>query len=147
MKVEALFLLGLAVFFGIVGAVYWFWGYEDGGTMMLVGTALLGLLPGTFYMFWHRRFLGYRFFIKRFGMLDTAPGPRPEDRNDATMADGAGVISSFPGSSIWPFVLGMGAFFTVLALVFGTWLIFIGVGLILTALVGVTAESRRGGTV
>ena len=36
---------------------------------------------------------------------------------------------------------------TVLALVFGVWLIFIGVPLILTALTGVTAESRRGGTI
>ena len=63
------------------------------------------------------------------------------------MADGAGPVDSFPGSSIWPFVLGMGAFMTVLALVFGTWLFFIGVPLIITALTGVTAESRRGGTV
>ena len=41
----------------------------------------------------------------------------------------------------------MGAFLTVLALVFGIWLVFLGVPLILTALVGVTAESRRGGHV
>jgi hypothetical protein len=43
--------------------------------------------------------------------------------------------------------MGMGAFMTVLALVFGVWLMFIGVPLILTALTGVTAESRRGGNV
>jgi hypothetical protein len=63
------------------------------------------------------------------------------------MADGAGNVGSFPSSSIWPFVMGMGAFMTVLALVFGTWLLFLGVPLILTALTGVTAESRRGGNV
>ena len=57
------------------------------------------------------------------------------------------MIDSFPGSSIWPFVLGMGAFMMVLSLVFGVWLIFIGVPLILTALTGVTAESRRGGNI
>ena len=74
-------------------------------------------------------------------------GDRPSDREDAELADGAGVVDSFPGSSIWPFVLGMGAFMTVLALVFGTWLLFLGVPLIITALTGVTAESRRGGTV
>ncbi len=56
-------------------------------------------------------------------------------------------VDSFPGSSIWPFVMGMGAFLTVLALVFGVWLFFIGGPLIVTALTGVTAESRRGGTV
>jgi hypothetical protein len=130
MKIEAMFLLFLGCFFGVVGLVYWFWAYEDGGATMLAGTALLGFLPGSYYYFWHRRM-----------------GKRVEDRDDATIADGAGTISSFPGSSIWPFVLGMGAFLTVLSLVFGIWLMFLGVPLILTAAVGVTAESRRGGHV
>jgi hypothetical protein len=130
MKIEALFLLFLGVFFGVVGLVYWFWSYEDAGGMMLLGTSLLGFVPGSYYMFWHRRM-----------------GKRLEDRDDASIAEGAGVINSFPGSSIWPFVLGMGAFLSVLALVFGMWLIFLGVPLILGAAAGVTAESRRGGHV
>ena len=130
MKIEALFLIGVGIFFGIVGAVYWFTSYEDGGTMMLVGTCLLGLVPGSYYLFWPRKM-----------------GNRLEDRDDATIEEGAGVISSFPGSSIWPFVLGMGAFMTVLAFAFGIWFIFPAVGLIITALIGVTAESRRGGNV
>jgi hypothetical protein len=41
----------------------------------------------------------------------------------------------------------MGAFLSVLALVFGMWLMLVSVPLILSALVGVTAESRRGGHV
>jgi len=130
MKIEAMFLLFLGAFFGVVGIVYWFTAYEDGGTMMLAGTAALGFLPGSYYFFWHRR-MGYR----------------PEDRDDASMEDGAGIIESFPGSSIWPFIMGMGAFLSVLALVFGAWLLFMSVPLILTALTGVTAESRRGGHV
>ena len=130
MKIEAMFLLFLGLFFGLVGLVYWFWSYEDGGSVMLAGTAALGFLPGSYYYFWHRRI-----------------GKRVEDRDDASIPDGAGVIDSFPGSSIWPFVMGMGAFLTVLSLVFGVWLIFLGIPLILTALVGVTAESRRGGHV
>ncbi len=144
MKIESIFLLFLGAFFGIVGLVYWFWGYDDGGGVMLLGATLLGFLPGLYYFFWHRRFHGHKYFY--WGKVH-APGDRPSDREDAEMADGAGTIDSFPGSSIWPFVLGMGAFMTVLALVFGTWLVFIGVPLILTALTGVTAESRRGGTV
>jgi len=130
MRIEALFLVGLGIFFGIVGIIYWFTSYEQSGTMMLVGTCFLGILPGSYYYYWHRRM-----------------GQRVEDRNDATIAEGAGTISSFPGTSIWPFILGGGAFFLVLALVFGIWLLFIGVALILTALIGVTAESRRGGNV
>ncbi|HEY7947511.1 MAG TPA: cytochrome c oxidase subunit 4 [Acidimicrobiales bacterium] len=130
MRIEALFLIGIAVFFGIVGAVYWFWAYEQGGTMMLVGTTLLGLLPGAYYFWWSRRMT-----------------PRPEDRTDATVAEGSGVIGSFPNSSIWPFVLGMGLFLVVLAAVFGLWLLAPGFALVLSALVGVTVESRRGGAV
>jgi hypothetical protein len=130
MRVEAIILLFLGVFFGIVGIVYWFWSYEQAGTAMLVGTSLLGFLPGGYYFFWHRRM-----------------GQRVEDRDDATIEEGAGDINSFPSTSIWPFVLGMGAFLTLLSLVFGIWLIFPGISLILTALVGVTAESRRGGHV
>src|SRR6202035_1562963 len=54
MRIEALFLIFLGVFFGIVGLVYWFWSYEDGGGMMLLGTSLLGFVPGSYYFFWHR---------------------------------------------------------------------------------------------
>jgi Cytochrome c oxidase subunit IV len=128
-RVEALFLLFLGAFFGLVGLVYWFWSYEDGGGVMLLGATLLGFLPGSYYFFWHRRM-----------------GNRLEDR-DAEIAEGAGEIDSFPSSSIWPFVMGMGAFTTVLGLVFGIWFLFLGIPLILTALTGVTAESRRGGRV
>jgi hypothetical protein len=130
MRIEAIILLGVGLFFGVVGTVYWFTSYEDGGTMMLVGTCLLGLLPGSYYFYWHRRM-----------------GFRPEDRDDASMEDGAGVVGSFPGSSIWPFVLGLGAFFAVLALAFGVWLLLVGATLIVSALIGVTSESRRGGNV
>jgi len=129
-RVEAIILLFLGVFFGIVGVVYWFTSYEDAGTMMLVGTSALGFLPGGYYLFWHRRI-----------------GRRVEDREDASIEEGAGDIDSFPGSSIWPFVMGMGAFLTLLSLVFGIWLILPGIALIVSALVGVTAESRRGGHV
>jgi len=41
----------------------------------------------------------------------------------------------------------MGAFMIVLSFAFGIWFIFPAIGLVLTALVGVTAESRRGGNV
>jgi hypothetical protein len=129
-RIEALFLLGVAVFFGIVGVGYWFWAYEDGGTVMLAGTTLLGLVPGSYYFWWSRRMR-----------------PRPEDRPDASIEDGSGVIGSFPGSSVWPFVLGMGLFLMVLSIAFGLWLFAPGVALVISALIGVTVESRRGGTV
>ena len=97
---------------------------------MLVGTTILGFLPGSYYLWWSRRMK-----------------PRPEDRTDAEMPEGAGVIGSFPASSIWPFVLGMGLFLMVLSMVFGLWLIAPGASLVLSAVIGVTVESRRGGTI
>jgi hypothetical protein len=69
---------------------------------------------------------------------------RPED-GDTTVVEGQGYIGSFPGSSIWPFVLGMGCWLMVLALTFGSWLAVIGVPVISFALAGATAEGRRGG--
>ena len=130
MRIEALFLLGVAVFFSLTAVVYWFWGYEQGGTMMLIGTVLLGFLPGVYYYWWSRRMK-----------------PRPEDRTEASIEEGAGVIGSFPDSSVWPFVLGMGLFLVVLSAVFGLWLLAPGMALVISAAVGATVESRRGGTV
>jgi len=131
LKQESLILLGLGVFFGLMGIVYWMWGHEDGGGVMLLGSFLLGMLPGFYYLWWYRR----------------TGGNRPEDREDATIQEGAGVVDSFPSTSIWPFVLGLGCFSMVLALVFGAWFAVPAIGLLVAAFVGVTAESRRGGDV
>ena len=120
----AVFLLFLGLFLGIIGLVYWFWSHEDGGGMMLLGVTLLGFLPGLYYFFWHRRFHGHKYFF--WGKSPPRVTVRPTARTPR-WPTGPGSIDAFPGSSIWPFVMGMGAFMTVLALVFGVWLIFIGV--------------------
>ena len=130
MKVSGAFLSIIGVFFGVVGLVYWFTAYEDAGFLMLIGSALLGLLPGTYYLWWSRRMR-----------------PLEGDIADASMSDGAGVIDAFPGSSIWPFLLGMGALFATMTFIFGLWLAPIAAALGLSAVVGGVIESRRGGTV
>ena len=141
MKTEAKLLIGVGAFFSLTDIVYWFWGYhylagnnsvgpEQSGTVMLIGTVLLGLVPGSYYFWWSRHMR-----------------PRPEDRSDATIEEGSGVIGAFPSSSIWPFVLGMGAFLIGLAAVFGIWLLVPAFSLVFSAAIGYTAESRRGGQV
>jgi Cytochrome c oxidase subunit IV len=141
MKTEAKLLIGVGAFFSLTDIVYWFWGYhylagnnsvgpEQSGTVMLIGTVLLGLVPGSYYFWWSRHMR-----------------PRPEDRSDATIEEGSGVIGAFPSSSIWPFVLGMGAFLIALASVFGIWLLVPAFSLVFSAAIGYTAESRRGGQV
>jgi len=130
MRVNGVFLSGIGIFFGIIGLIYWFFSYEDGGFMMLIGSALLGLLPGSYYLWWSYKMK-----------------PQPDDDPTAEVAAGAGTIESFPGSSIWPFVLGMGALFAVLTFIFGLWMAPIAATLLLSAAIGGTMESRRGGTV
>ena len=128
MKVEAKILLSLGLFFGIMCAVYWRWSIENAGGVMMFAGMLLCFLPGSYYFWWSRR-------MKE----------RPEDNPNATQEEGAGFVGTFPGSSIWPFVLGMGAFFTVLSLVFGIWLLLPGLFLAGWALLGGSGEGRRGG--
>jgi len=130
MKNEAYVFLFVGIFFGLAGLVYWLWSHEDAGSVMLLGTFLLGCVPGSYYLWWSRRMR-----------------KRPEDNPDATLEDGAGVVGAFPGSSIWPFVLGLGATFVAAALVFGAWTLGVGLFLAVSALVGVVYESRRGGLV
>jgi Cytochrome c oxidase subunit IV len=135
MKHEAYFLLFLAAFGALVALVFWAVGLSPvyltitgGGTIMLVAVSLLGLLPGGYYLWWSKRMT-----------------PRAEDDENAEPSDGAGVIAAFPSTSIWPFVLGIGSAFVALALVFGFWTAIFGFFLVITAVVGVIIESRRGG--
>jgi cytochrome c oxidase subunit IV len=127
-RTEARVLLSLGLFFGVMDAVYWVWSKEDAGGVMIIAGTLLCFLPGFYYLWWSRRMR-----------------PRPEDDPHAEPSAGAGIVGTFPGTSIWPFTLGMAAFVVVLALVFGVWLLIPGCGLAFWALVGATSEGRRGG--
>lgn len=137
MRVEAKLLLFIAAFFGAVALVFWAVGLGStyrtitgAGTIMLVGSSLLGLLPGSYYLWWSRRM-----------------APRAEDDPEGTLEQGAGVIGAFPASSIWPFVLGLSALMVSLSLVFGFWTAVFGLSLAVSAVIGVILESRRGGLV
>jgi Cytochrome c oxidase subunit IV len=134
-KHEAYFLLFLSAFCAVVAFIFWAVGLAPayltitgGGTIMLVGVALLGLLPGSYYLWWSRRMT-----------------PRAEDNEHAEPSAGAGIVAAFPSSSIWPFVLGLGAAFVALALVFGFWTAIFGFFLVIMAVIGIIIESRRGG--
>ncbi|MCL4449017.1 MAG: cytochrome c oxidase subunit 4 [Actinobacteria bacterium] len=130
MRIEALFLLSIALFVAVITVVYWFESYENSGTVMLLAASLLGLVPGTYYYWWSRRMLG-----------------RPEDLDQPEPAKKEVVIGAFPNGSIWPFVFAMGCASIALGLVFGLWLLALGVIVVISATAGFTAESRRGGSV
>jgi small neutral amino acid transporter SnatA (MarC family) len=130
MKNERTIYLLVGVFFFAVMVIYFLWSGEASGSIMLFAAAGLGIMPGLYLSWWSRRM-----------------ELRPEDRSDATLSEGSGPVGAFPGNTIWPFVFGMGAALTALSLVFGLWLAVVGLAFILSTVLNVTLESRRGGTV
>jgi len=120
MKAEALIFAICTVFFVLVAPAYWLIARDPTGTSALVMTALLTLLV-TFYLGFHA----------------SKMEPRPEDREDAEIADGAGELGFFPPYSWWPLwaglTLGVVVFATAMA---AWWLLIMGMGLGALALCG-----------
>ena len=127
MKVEGLLFAGLAVFFAMVTAVYWLLSRDPTGTTALALTTGLSFIIGYYLSFTARRMEA-----------------RPEDRPDGEIAEGAGEVGFFAPYSWWP-IATAGAFSTVgMGLIFGPFLLFTGIGLILIAVVGFTFEFYLG---
>jgi hypothetical protein len=107
--------------------VYWLLSSDPTGTTALTLTVcLMGLM--TFYL-WH---------------TSRHMDPRPEDRTDAEIADGAGELGFFSPHSWWPFYCGLALLICVLGVVFGWWLFIIGVGVGAITLSGFIFEYYRG---
>jgi hypothetical protein len=125
-RVESRVLVAYGLAVALLAAIYWFTSYEDAGTTMLAAGGLFGLLAGGYLFVQSRRI-----------------APRPEDRVDAAIAEGAGPVSEFPATSIWPFALAFGATVLATGFVFGVWVILLGGSLFALAAAGYVAESRR----
>lgn len=120
MKSEAWIFVICSVFFVLVAPAYWFIAGDPTGTSALVMTALLCLLV-TFYLGFHA----------------TRMEPRPEDRQDAEVADGAGELGFFPPYSWWPLWCAATLAIAVFAVAMSAWwLLIIGFGLGAVALCG-----------
>ena len=124
MKVEA-WIFGLSTaFFVIVAPAYWLITSDWTGTSALVMTTLLVAMI-TLYLGFHA------------AKMD----PRPEDRKDAEIADGAGELGFFPPSSYWPFGLALSVGLMGLGLAFFyTWLILIAAAALLVTIGGLLFE-------
>jgi hypothetical protein len=113
MRAEAWIFGICTTFFVIVAPAYWFITYDPTGTSALVMTVLLSALV-TFYLGFHA----------------SKMEPRPEDRKDAEIADGAGELGFFPPYSWWPLWCGLTLGVMVFGVAMGAWWLFvIGVGL------------------
>jgi hypothetical protein len=127
--------LGVAAFVWLAAIAYGIWSKAYQGHVEVAGLAALllsgGLLaiPGSFFMFVSRR-------------ID----PRPEDRRDAEIAEGAGEIGFFSPGSYWPIAIAGAAAFAAIGFAFvEMWLVIVaGLGL-LFAIGGLLFEYYTGG--
>jgi hypothetical protein len=100
----------VAVFLVLASGVYaWWTDYELGrtdwiGTVALALAGLLCLMCGGFFWFVSRRI-----------------EPRPEDRPDAEISEGAGEVGFFSPGSYWPFGLALAASVAGVGLVVWQW--------------------------
>ena len=124
MKVEALIFNIIAVFCFVAAIVYGVWSREPIGTTALALSGGLTILVGGFFWFISRR-------------ID----PRPEDRKDAEIAEGAGELGFFPPASYWPLGLAFSAAIVGLSLAFWyVWLIVIAAAALLITIGGLLFE-------
>ncbi len=128
MKVEAWIFAISTAFFVIVSPGYWLLAGDWTGTSALVMTTLLMAMV-TLYLGFHA----------------SKMEPRPEDRTDAEIADGAGELGFFPPYSWWPLWCAASLAVIVYGVALGAWwLVIIGVGLGALALTGWVFEFYRG---
>ena len=127
MKVEGRVFGILAVFVLFAGIIYLFISKEYTGATCLLVTTGLFLIVGYYLWFTGRR-------------LD---GPRPEDRLDAEIEDGAGEVGFFPPHSWWPIALAAAFGMCMLGIIFGWWLFFVGAIFAFWAVSGFVLEYYR----
>lgn len=128
MKPEKWVFWFITIYIAIVTPIYWFTSYEIAGTFVLGFTGLLGAMIAGYLTLTARSF-----------------DPRPEDRPDAEVVDGAGTIGFFAPKSIWPFWAAV----TVAIIFLGpalhqAWISLVGIALGIWSCSGWVLEFYRG---
>jgi membrane protein implicated in regulation of membrane protease activity len=123
MRTEAELFAGVSAFFGVTALGYGVASQDPAGTAVLTVAFLMAVLV-TFYLA-----VQYR---KR--------GPRAQDRKDAEVADAAGPLDFFPSDSPWPIVVAGGFCVAALGVVFGVWLLLLGLGVLGMGVYGMVFE-------
>ncbi len=127
MKVEGFLFAGGAAFYAVVATAYWVITKEIVGSTALALTGALSFLIGFYVLYTSRRV-----------------GTRPEDDPNANIEDAEPDYGFFSPHSWWPLAVGFGTFVTVIGLVFAVWIVFLGVGLLMAALIGFVFEYYHG---
>ena len=135
MKTEWRIFAVVTVFLFAACGLYWWWtdhefkGHPDFiGVVALALSGTLCLMCGLYFWFVSRR-------------ID----PRPEDRDDAEISDGAGEIGFFSPGSYWPIGIAFAAVLTGVGLVYlAWWLIAVGLIAVLAGAGGLLFEYYTG---
>ncbi|HEY3504549.1 MAG TPA: cytochrome c oxidase subunit 4 [Actinocatenispora sp.] len=134
MKTESRIFNLVAVFLAVAAVVYGWWTHASTGHVEVIGVValilsmLLLLMCGLYFAFIARRM-----------------EPRPEDREDAEIAEGAGEIGFFSPGSYWPFGLALTAAVAGLGVVFWqVWLLIAGLVGVILAVCGFVFEYYTG---
>jgi hypothetical protein len=129
LRVETWLFIGLTVFFAIASVVYAILApHEVVGITALVLTTGLTLIIGSFLLFVSRRL----------------EGVRPEDDDEADIADGAGDLGFFSPGSYYPFFLASCVALVAVATAYLlVWLMVIGIGMLLWVVCGLVYEYHR----
>lgn len=134
MKTEYRIFAVVAAFLFPVTALYAWWTRASMGAVDYIGTMAL-LLSGLLCAMC----AGYFWFVSR--RID----PRPEDRDDAEISDGAGEVGFFSPGSYWPFGLALATITAGVGLAyFQWWLIAVGVVAIVLTIGGLVFEYYTG---
>ena len=123
MKVEGLFFALLAAFLFTSSGIYWLLSRDPTGFTCLLLSGAFAFIIGYYTLFTSRR-------------LDA----RPEDREDAEIAEGAGEVGFFSPHSWWPIILAGAFTSTTIGLVFGPFLVLIGLIAVILAAAGFVFE-------
>jgi hypothetical protein len=135
MKTEYKIFGIVTLFLFVACGVYAWWTYVDSdgraewiGVVALALSGLLCAMCGGYFWFVSRR-------------ID----PRPEDRDDAEITDGAGEIGFFSPGSYWPFGLALASLIAGIGLVYlAWWLVALGIGAVVLATGGLLFEYYTG---
>lgn len=124
----------VSFFLAVAGVIYGFWTAGADGRVEWIGTTALAL---SFLL--TAMCAGFFWFVSR--RID----PRPEDRADGEIADGAGEIGFFSPGSYWPFGLALSMTVAGLGLAFWQlWLLGAGLVAVTFATCGLLFEYYTG---
>jgi hypothetical protein len=133
-KTETRIFGGIAAFLLVATGVYGYWTTVELERIEWIGTIALFL-----------SFLLSIMVTLYFWVVERRIEPRPEDRDDAEIAEGAGEVGFFSPGSYYPFGIGLACTVAGLGLVFWMWWLIVAGGIaIVLATCGMLFEYYTG---